>query len=263
MVKRRTLVVSIPIFVLLIIVLGLMALIVAAEATLEPATTSAVVPLGSISDTTLYEENVLRSNGQGQYLFAGATQLVGLRRGLVKFDIAANVPPNALIVSATLKMFVSRHPDPHKPELFTIHRITTQWGEGASDPIDPEGSGATAEEGDATWSLSYFSPTPTERINWHSLGGDFLPTVSAGTTVDEQNNYVTWGPSPGMLADLTHWLRFPENNHGWMLLGNESEKKTARRFNSRQNGDPSTRPTLYVEYTTIQGSLYLPQIVGD
>ena len=66
-----------------------------------------------------------------------------------------------------------------------------------------------------------------------------------------------------MLADLTHWLRFPEKNHGWMLLGNESEQQTARQFISRHNAQTERRPTLYVEYTTIQGSLYLPQVVGD
>jgi hypothetical protein len=118
-----------------------------------------------------------------------------------------------------------------------------------------------ATAGDATWSFSYFSPTPTERISWTNPGGDFLPTASASTIIGDAGQFYSWHSSPGMLADLWHWLRFPDDNHGWMILGNESGNYTARRFNSRENRDVSTRPTLAVEYVQAYPS-YLPLIIG-
>ena len=262
MFNRKPLIIAVIVFVLTVIVIGLQSLAVAAETPANRTVTTNVVPLGSVLDTSLYEENGLRSNGKGEYFFAGATQGGDLRRGLVKFDIASNVPPNTIIVSATLRLHVSKHPLEHKPESFTLHRITTEWGEGDSDPIGPEGSGATATEGDATWTFSYFSPTPTERINWTNPGGDFLPAVSASTVIDLENEYYTWGPSREMLADLRYWQRNPTENYGWIVLGNESENWTARRFDSRENSVAANRPVLTVEY--VQGyPSYLPLIIGQ
>lgn len=263
MLLRRMLVVSIPATVLLIIAIGLQALVVAAGGPTAASATPTIVALSPIADTSLYDENHLRSNGQGEYFFAGATQFGDLRRGLVKFDIAANVPTNALILSATLQLHVSKHPLDHKPESFSLHRVTTDWGEGTSDPIGPEGSGATATEGDATWTFSYFSPTPTDRLTWTMPGGDFLPSASASTVVDLQNQYYTWGPAGGMITDLRHWLVSPDQNHGWIVLGNESEVQTARRFDSRENAVEERRPVLYVEYLDLADRDFLPLILGQ
>jgi hypothetical protein len=205
----------------------------------------------------------LYSNGKGEYLFAGATQDGELRRGLLKFDIAGNVPVTALIMSATLQVHVSKHPPVHNPETFSLHRVTAEWGEGTSDAGTPGGFGTTATEGDATWTFSYFSPTPTDRLTWTIPGGDFLPSVSASTVVDTEDQYYTWGPAPGLITDLRHWLVSPDQNHGWIVLGNESADWTARRFDSRENAFEERRPVLYVEYLDLADRDFLPLIFGE
>jgi hypothetical protein len=262
MVKRTALIVSILGIVLFAIVVGLQSAVAAAETAADPTATTAVIPLGSISDTTLYEESDWLSNGKGEYFFAGATRDGNLRRGLVKFDIAGNLPPDGLIISATLRLFVSLHPF-YNPQSqpFSIHRLTADWAEGASDALEPGGSGASATESDATWTFSYFSLTPTERISWTNPGGDFLPSASATTMVGESYDHYTWGPSPGMLADLRHWLRYPDDNYGWIVLGNESENWTARRFGTRESSEPAFRPVLTVGYVQAYPD-YLPLIIG-
>ena len=54
-------------------------------------------------DNTLYEDsNGGKSNGAGQYIFVGVTKEPGIRRALVAFDIAGNLPADATIVSTRL-----------------------------------------------------------------------------------------------------------------------------------------------------------------
>jgi hypothetical protein len=262
MFARRALIVSIPGFVLLVLVAGLQYLAAAAEEPAHPGTSSTVIELGAIGDNTLYAEDDLLSNGAGQRFFAGATALGDLRRGLVKFDVAGNVPAEAFIVSATLRLHVSKHHALAQPELFTVNRVLSEWGEGTSDAPLEEGIGAAATVGDATWSFSYYSPTPTELISWTNPGGDFLPVASASTVIGVADGYYTWGPEPGIIADLMYWLRFPDKNYGWIVLGNELDLRTARRFDSRENVGPNFRPILIVEYAQAQRQ-YLPLIAGQ
>lgn len=263
MLMRRMLVVSIPATVLLIIAIGLQALVVAAGGPTAASATPTIIALSPIADTSLYDEDDLLSNGQGEYFFAGATQNGELRRGLLKFDVAGIVPVTALIMSATLQVHVSKHPPVHNPETFSLHRVTAEWGEGTSDAGEPGGFGATATEGDATWTFSYFSPTPTDRLTWTMPGGDFLPSASVSTVVDLQNQYYAWGSTSGMIADLRHWLASPDQNHGWIVLGNESDDWTARRFDSRENAVEEQRPVLYIEYLDLAHRNFLPLIRGQ
>ncbi len=52
----------------------------------------------------------------------------------------------------------------------------------------------------------------------------------------------------GLLRDVTQWLRYPESNFGWILIGDETERMTARAFASRENPEPSLRPVLEIRY---------------
>jgi hypothetical protein len=268
MTKRLALLASVPLIAVLVLLAGLYTLSSAAGAPTKVLMESSIVALDSVQDNTLYEESGLQSSGQGEYFFAGRTAALAsdngyLRRGLLKFDIANFLPPDALIISATLRLYVSKRPILWKPEQFSIHRLLARWGEGASDAGDPGGEGAPAEEGDATWSFAFYSITPTNLISWTNPGGDFVPAASASTLVGEMGKFYEWGPSEGMITDINHWLRYPENNHGWLLKGNELENQTARRFDTRENTMEDNRPVLYVEYVIIQSRNYLPLIASD
>lgn len=264
MLSRKTLIVTILGSALLLVVVGLQALDAAAMANFEANAGLTIAVLEPVQDNTLYEENDTLSNGQGAYLFAGSIVAGDRRRALMKFDVANTLPAEALILSATLKLYVSKRPPiPPSPEPFSLHRATADWGEGASDAGNRGGQGTAAAVGDATWSFSFYSPTSTERISWTNPGGDFLPSASASAMVDQQGRHYTWGPSAGIIADVEHWLAFPDENYGWILLGNEADEQTARRFDSRENQNLDHRPALFIKYLPVQDRQFLPVMLRD
>ena len=57
-----------------------------------------------------------------------------------------------------------------------------------------------------------------------------------------------------MVADVQAWLNDPDTNFGWILIGNESDRQVAMRFNSRENSNEASRPVLEVQYTVAVGA---------
>lgn len=139
------------------------------------------VTLAPVLDNTLYEESGNLSNGAGQYLFSGRTgnrNNGANRRALLAFDMAANVPAGSTITGAELTLRVSRSNT--AIQTTKLHKMQVGWGEGTSDAASPEGSGAGATAGDATWIHSYFNAS-----TWQIPGGDYSPTVSASAEVGQ------------------------------------------------------------------------------
>jgi hypothetical protein len=94
-----------------------------------------------------------------------------LRRGLLAFDLSA-VPDDAVVISATVTLFVSR--TNAVIQTVGLHRVLADWGEGDSDAPAEEGGGAAATAGDATWEYSFW-----EAQSWATPGGDFEAAPSA------------------------------------------------------------------------------------
>ncbi len=201
------------------------------------------VTLTPSKDNTLYESSTgALSNGAGEYLFAGATNFSFLiRRALVAFDVADNIPAGAVIDSVLLTMHVSK--TVAGPKLIRVHRVMSDWGEGTSDALGEEGSGIAATPGDATWLHSFFNT-----VTWNSAGGDFVPIESASISVDSIGFY-TWGATGSMASDVQGWLDSPSTNFGWMIRGEESTPRSSKRFDSRENGVTNNTPKLVVYYT--------------
>lgn len=200
------------------------------------------VTLVADRDNTLYESETPLSNGAGIHLFAGVTGVLGgssLRRALLYFDVAGNVPAGATVTEVELMLYMSR--TIASDQTVSIYPVTTAWGEGTSDAPLEEGEGAEATTDDATWLHSFFDTTP-----WTTPGGDFDDsTPSASTSVGDIGAY-TWGSTPEMVADVQAWLDTPANNFGWIVIGGEGDTGTAKRFDSRENGTPDNRPTLTI-----------------
>lgn len=191
-------------------------------------------------DNTLYESSDgSLSNGGGFYLFAGSTAGNGVRRALLHFDLAA-IPTGATINSAQLVLQMDKS-NAGATEV-TCHRLLANWGEAGSVGTRGEGTGASAESGDATWLHGFFPST-----NWNSAGGDFISTSSANLSVDGTGSY-TW-TSDQLRADVQTWVDSAHVNFGWVLIGDESKTTTAKRFLSRDSNDSSLRPQLVVDYT--------------
>ena len=205
-----------------------------------PAAATTVV-LAPVRDNTLYQSATgALSNGAGAYFFAGATAGLALRRAVLAFDVAGNVPAGAQIASARLELRMTRALEGART--VELRRLTADWGEGTSDADGSEGDGAAATLGDATWIHTFWATT-----TWASAGGDFAATASASQTVDGIATY-SWGPTAAMASDVQSWLDAPEGNFGWVLIGDESISATAKRFNSRENGDTPNRPKLEIVY---------------
>lgn len=196
------------------------------------------------ADNTLYEQSTgSLSNGAGQYLFAGRTAqgANSIRRIVLRFDVAGNVPAGATITGATLSLSMNKGAN-NTAQNISIHPLTTDWGEGTSNAPGQEGSGTTSTANSATWIHSFFPNT-----TWTAAGGDFNSTASATTAVAGNGTY-SWS-SATVTSDVTAWFSNPATNFGWIMIGNEASSVTSKRFASKEFGTASNRPQLTITYT--------------
>lgn len=202
-----------------------------------------LVSLSAARDNTLYQNEFgAISNGAGEHLFTGVNGFGEARRGLLQFDVAGAIPAGAMIQNAELTLSMSRTASAVEP--VELHRVLTDWGEGASDAFNEEGTGATAAIGDATWLHTFYNTD-----FWSNPGGDFDPVASADRLVGGIGFY-TWA-SAGLYVDVQAWLDDPTSNFGWILLGDEAASSTAKRFDTRENSDPDAWPVLVIDYTPL------------
>lgn len=205
-----------------------------------PAAIGATVDIPASKDNSLYETiDGTVSNGAGQHIFTGRTAIATLRRALIAFDVAGSVPAGSTITRATLTLHMSITISFDQP--VSLHRAISDWGAAASDAPGQEGTGAPAETGDATWLHRFYNT-----VFWTTAGSDFEASPSAAILVD-QNGFYEW-TSGAMALDVQQWLDAPASNFGWVVVGNELEDATAKRFDSSENPTTSVRPVLQVEY---------------
>lgn len=211
---------------------------------------AAVVGIVSGRDNTLYESSTgAISNGAGSSFFAGRTAQASnsIRRGLLWFDVAGNIPAGATITAATLRLSMSA--SNAGATSVGVHRVAADWGEGASNADASPGAGAASQAGDATWLHRFFSGTL-----WSTVGGQFAAGASATASVNTPADYM-WGSTPALVADVQAWLDLPSGNYGWLVRGVETTGGTAKKFESRESVTPEMRPLLTVEYTVATPAL--------
>ena len=173
------------------------------------------VQLNPSKDNTLYEDNSggTTSNGQGQNFFVGPVGNIGnglARRGLIAFDIAGNIPAGATIENVTLTLHASS--TRQTPDIqVDLYAALSDWGEGASnaDGDGGGGHGALAAPGDATW-VNTFYPDQL----WGAEGGDFATSPTSSIVVSAE-----------------------------AFIG------SAKRFDTRENIEPTFQPLLTVTYS--------------
>jgi len=196
--------------------------------------------INTLKDNTLYEyvpADGDLSNALGFHFFAGETAMGELRRGVLAFDIAGNIPAGSTILDVILRFNMSRT-GVDTARTVELHKLLADWGEVTSQATGDEGMGAPATPNDATWRHRFF-----DTIFWTTEGGDFSGTVSASQSVGPVGVY-TWSSSQ-MRADVQSWLDDPPSNFGWLVLGDESEILTAKRFDTRESASPPVLTILY------------------
>jgi hypothetical protein len=204
------------------------------------------VTLTADRDNTLYEDSAgALSNGAGEHMYTGRVGSTGngkIRRALLHFDVAAALPAGSTIDQVTLDLNMSQTVS--GSQNIELHPLLTDWGEGSSVAlIMGGGQGGAATPDDATWLHAFFNTSL-----WSSPGGDFRPAASASVAVGDVGPY-TWVSTPEMVADVQQWLDEPAANFGWMLRGNEATLFTAKRFDTRENGNVDNHPRLTIDYT--------------
>jgi hypothetical protein len=192
-------------------------------------------------DATLIEDPAgALANGSGPNLFAGHTaqELGGVRRGLIRFDVASAVPPDANIEAVELTLHLA--PSNPTPRTIALHRVLDDWGEGPS--ASAGGQGRPAEPGDVTWLHTRYD----EEL-WARPGSQFVARGSADAEVGSEGLHV-WPSTRALVRDVRIWLRAPHRNFGWVLIGDEAELQSSKSFASREHPQVSLRPRLAVTY---------------
>ena len=212
--------------------------------TILPTLTQAeTASIEASEDNTIFEDpGGALSSGIGSALFAGRIDrpMNSIRRSLLYFDVSSVLPADAVVEEIFLTLYSTKANNGDR--MITLHRLLEDWGEG--DSFSQGGRGAPAEPGDATWLHTFYPDS-----YWSKEGGQYKGRVSASQVVGEVLGYYTWRSTQRMVHDVNYWLKHPEKNFGWILIGDESEPQTAKTFGSRENSDETRRPLLVVEYS--------------
>ena len=196
-------------------------------------------------NNSVFSDATTSSDALG-YLYSGETATTGiLRRGLLAFDIAGQLPAGAVATSAQLMLNMNSTAALASARM-SLFKITESWGQGASGPSS--GGGSPATTGDATWADRLYDPT-TPAL-WTTAGGTHATATSASNpTVGVAPGYYTWSATSQMMGDIQNWLNTPSTNNGWLLVGAETTKSSVRRFDSMTSA-PNLKPALQVTYLT-------------
>lgn len=203
------------------------------------------ITLNATKDNSMFEEGSELSNGAGRFLFAGTTadrNNGARRRALLAFEDLTGLGQNPSVTNAELTLFMSKTISGSLN--VSLHRALADWGEAGSDARGPEGTGIEGENGDVTWTQAMIGGDL-----WSSPGGDYVAEASSTASVDVEGQFYTFPSTPELIADIELWAANPDQNYGWVLLGDESAGTgTAKRFNSREHDNTSRRPMLAMTY---------------
>lgn len=208
--------------------------------------------LTATADTSLHSFFPDGNFGGGASFTAGGRNMGGQARALIRFDIAAGLPPGASVHSAQLTLTVINVSGVNGPDsTFDLHRALADWGEGNGDP----NAGSAALAGEATWNHRLVPGTP-----WSNAGGDYEGPASASQPVAGLGNYSF--SAPGMAADVQAWLDNPAANFGWLLRSrDESTPGTIRRFAGRAS--LANVPLLRVDYSLSAPPPAVPPVLSN
>lgn len=205
------------------------------------------VTVPAAKDNTLIQPNGGDpwSNGAGPAFFVGRVGNFGgftLRRGVIAFDLSS-IPAGATVTGASLQLYMQQTVS--GTQTVQLRRLLADWGEGTSFSLG--GQGAPAGDDDATWFHTFFPDA-----QWTTPGGDFVSTATASAPVGGVGFY-TWS-SAAMADDIQSWVDDPAGNFGWIVIGNEANTQTAKKFDSRQGTVPERQPALTITYLPPSGT---------
>jgi|GEM_PF-1197096 len=204
------------------------------------------VQLNPAKDNTLFENPFGdTSNGAGGKLFAGKIQNATIRRGLLEFDVSS-IPSTATVSSVSIQLNVLNTPPGSSAGALNLHLALAEWGEGSSVATGSGGGQpANAEAGDATWLYTFYDDTTP--LSWTNPGGDYAIDASATVNFGTSSGVLDINSTTDLIADVSTWIQNSNDNHGWVLVGDEANNGNVRSFGSKESG--GTAPVLSIEYS--------------
>jgi len=189
-----------------------------------PATVTLQPDAAEGKDTFLYDWKDAWNYGAHRELWA--IEVSGnTYRPLLEFDLSG-IPAGAAVLAATLELYQVSASNGGGP--IGVYRVTNDWTEGTSSGGNGVGANWLEWDGSNAWS------TP---------GGDFDPTLVAGTTVPNMTkDWVQWD-----ITDLVKgWADGSYSNKGLLLKALDQFADAF--FASSDASDPALRPKLVVTY---------------
>jgi hypothetical protein len=197
-----------------------------ASARFSPAAVVTLTVAGDTFINSLFPDN---NDGGNAWFDAGTDGTGGVRRGLVRFNLAS-IPAGSTIDSAVLRLTVTRVPGlAPMDSSFQTFRIQTNWTEGTQIGM----SGAMAGVGEATWNSSMSGAT-----EWTTPGAasDAEAAASASTPVGSTFGASYAWSGAGVTSDAQFWLDHPAENFGWLLRSvAEGTSRSVRGFGARED----------------------------
>ncbi|MFO1064612.1 MAG: hypothetical protein U0892_12180 [Pirellulales bacterium] len=210
---------------------------------LETRRVFAAVTLTPAKDTTLFQTNAgFVSDGAGTSMSFGLDHQDDLAmRGLLAFDLS-QIPAGSTINSVTLSVWVNLTFSNSTPSV-ELHKVTTNWGEGASAPTRFMPPYGTAKTNDATWTNNFYPSS-----SWTNPGGDFSFAVSSSVVIGADNKSYTFPSTSQLVADVQSWVNSSTTNFGWLIKGDETQE-SGKMIDTKESTTAAHRPTLTVNYT--------------
>ena len=181
-------------------------------------------------DTFLAEDQPNTAFGSANWLRVGGDANGNRRRSLLRFPLSGEIPTQATVESATLKLYVD------DKRTNTSVELSARAMRGTSE------TGGTSWAEDATWNGSGTGTNPWNGASGYARSTDESLKNFGGGAVDE---YKAWG-----VTDIvTRWVATPSTNNGFLLWTAEQPAPNELRFASGEDS-AAQRPILAVDWKT-------------
>ncbi|MCB1125603.1 MAG: DNRLRE domain-containing protein [Verrucomicrobiae bacterium] len=205
-----------------------------------------LIEVPAAADTALFELTPDFNFGAQTDLPAGTlgpSADLSRARVLLRFDVAAALPADAVVQAAFVRVTVTHVPLGGVASTFGLHPVRVSWIEGGQQGATPGGAPAAALE--PTWN-SRSHPDGAWAEPGGGAGADYDETPVAIEGIDARGTYEFEVGAEGV-AVIQGWLADQASNHGWLLRSqDEATAKTARRFAAREAA--ASGPMLVIRY---------------
>lgn len=184
------------------------------------------VSLVPVADTAITQKSPPPPNTR---LDVGTNGKSQSSRALLEFDIAGNIPPDAIITSASLTVTVTSVPSAPVNSIFDLRAVLEDWS-----------------ETDATWANRLVT-TP-----WSTPGGavgvDFSSQISQTNFFGSSTGPTTFVSSSNLVVDVQNWLQNPGANFGWVIISEAQGVNYTERGIASREDTADGPPTLFIQF---------------